>query len=58
MKAGHLVFLMLMFSIMAIFVVTFEKPSEVQALIGEKDNSLNENKEPCSLILEPVYKKT
>lgn len=41
MKAGHLVFLMLMFSLMAIFVVTFEKPPEVQALIGEKDKSSN-----------------
>lgn len=57
MKAGHLVFLMLMFSLIAIFVVTFEKRSEVQALIGEKDKSSNENKEPCSLILEPVDKK-
>ena len=57
MKAGHLVFLMLMFSIMAIFVVTFEKPSEVQALIGEKDKPSSGIKEPCSLVLEPVDKK-
>lgn len=57
MKAGHLVFLMLMFSLMAISVVTFEKTSEVQAVIGEKDKSSNGIPEPCSLVLEPVDKK-
>lgn len=57
MKASHFVFLVLMFGLMVFFVVTFEKPSKVQALIGEKDKTLNGMKEPCSLILEPVDKK-
>ena len=57
MKAGHVVFLMLMFSLMAIFVITMERPSEVQALIKSNDNSSNRIPEPCSVFLEPVDKK-
>lgn len=54
MKAGHVVFLMLLLSLMAMFVVILEKPSKVQALVEEKDKILQTIPEPCSLILEPV----
>ncbi|WP_432353616.1 hypothetical protein [Sporosarcina sp. A2] len=52
MKTRYVFLLLLLLSLSAIFVVSFENPPEVQALNEEKAIP-----EPCSLILEPVDKK-